>query len=408
MKNEICNTINNLFQGNLIEKTNNYLSNNLNFYSNHQSSNIFERSKGKNLEQKFINESLSCERDQKIYYPFEDNTSAENTEDKKFKEKFTLKKSKSRKDNFNNSKGSFNKNLMRNLNFFKGTNFSFNIEKYKYHANSQNSTNRNSIDKFITNNNSSQNEFNKKLPDGKIIIDRKLNYDDKKHLQDLKKLFIQLASSNIRKRKHRLFSKSSVNFLKIQKKISNEDKDRISIQKDIISPRTVKSNYIPGTNKTDKINYKINQEDENKKNNTLSNCVDNLIKKHRENGHNNRLVINKIYQSTIDEKVENMKFQFRFKSPSDLKNHIIRDHKIGSNSINNSRFKFESTMKIYNDIEERKKKKIEEELENYYNSPNRKSKITEDKVINNSDAMNIDQEYIECKKDERIKIYVRN
>ena len=103
-----------------------------------------------------------------------------------------------------------------------------------------------------------------------------------------------------------------------------------------------------------------------------------------------------------------MKFQFRFKSPSDLKNHIIRDHKIGSNSINNSRFKFESTMKIYNDIEERKKKKIEEELENYYNSPNRKSKITEDKVINNSDAMNIDQEYIECKKDERIKIYVRN
>lgn len=95
-----------------------------------------------------------------------------------------------------------------------------------------------------------------------------------------------------------------------------------------------------------------------------------------------------------------------FSSPEALKNHIIRDHKIGeSNHVIGSKKKFETTMKIYNDIEDRKKKKIESEIQKFLKSQHKRPKFIETEeeeqnVMVRVPRSNLDQELTECRRDE--------
>ena len=125
----------------------------------------------------------------------------------------------------------------------------------------------------------------------------------------------------------------------------------------------------------------------------------------------NQILLVKHYQSTIDEMNMKSKKEHLFSNPESLKNHLIRDHKIGDfNHVSGSRKKYESTMKVYSDIETKKLSKIEQDVLKSYKIEKKANKfiISEESFdeMEKETSMNEDDEYNETNKEYLKRVYV--
>jgi hypothetical protein len=208
----------------------------------------------------------------------------------------------------------------------------------------------------------------------------------------------------------KVFSSTGINFTNELKK---DDLNRTvfrtpntEMRKNKIEDITL--NLSPEKDKDTTSILEINPSEEKKQNNPKKRRYARFVVKDMNSGKEleNPLLLIKKYQNKIDEKLLlNKKDDFTFATPDKLKNHIIRDHKIGmSNIIANSKKKFESTVALYESIELKKRNEIEREIEKFYESKQKKTRFIEPEEIENITLVkktpNIDTEYYEVKKDD--------
>jgi len=231
-----------------------------------------------------------------------------------------------------------------------------------------------------------------------------------KHNKEVKRLMELISFSKRKKEMSKVFSSTGINFTNELKK---DDLNRTvfrtpntEMRKNKIEDITL--NLSPEKDKDTTSILEINPSEEKKQNNPKKRRYARFVVKDMNSGKEleNPLLLIKKYQNKIDEKLLlNKKDDFTFATPDKLKNHIIRDHKIGmSNIIANSKKKFESTVALYESIELKKRNEIEREIEKFYESKQKKTRFIEPEEIENITLVkktpNIDTEYYEVKKDD--------
>jgi hypothetical protein len=268
--------------------------------------------------------------------------------------------------------------------------------------------------KSISHKNSSDFEPNSRIrknrsKDFREGFSNKYGNENIKHNKELNRLIELISTSKRKKEMDKVFSSTVVNFTNDLKK---DDLNRTvfrtpnhEMRKNKIEDMTL--NFSPEKDKDTTNILDINHLEEKKKNNLKKRRFASFVVKDMNGGKEseNPLLLIKKYQNKIDEKLLNKKDDFFFATPDKLKNHIIRDHKIGmSNIIANSKKKFESTVALYESIEMRKRNEIEREIEKFYESNQKKSRFIEPEEIENITVVkkntNIDSEYYEVKKDD--------